>query len=346
MTYAELLRMASDRLFVIGEAGVNHDGSLDKARALVDIAVTAGCDAVKFQTWITEAVYSRTLSQKPEYMLDVTDRAESEFETVKKNELSFEAFRELKQYCDRKGILFLSTPDENQSTDFLVSIGQPFLKTSSQDVTNLPFLRYVAGKGLPVIFSSGASTLAETTEAVETILAENKEVVLFHTVSAYPAPTEEMNLRVIPTLERLFGLPVGLSDHTTGIEASCAAVALGARIFEKHFTADPSAPGPDHRASLAPSQLKDYVDTLRSVYRGLGDGIKRVMPCEENVRQTFRRFLVSAAEIPKGHVFRFEDFHFKKISTGIAPKDIVRIVGRPANQDIRADEPIDWNHVS
>ena len=176
--------------------------------------------------------------------------------------------------------------------------------------------------------------------------AENDQLILLHTVSSYPTPTESMNLRVIPALIEKFQLPVGLSDHTTGIGAACAAVALGARIFEKHFTFDRNAPGPDHQASLDPDGIKEYVRTVRSVYRGLGDGVKRVLPCEENVRLTFRRFLVSANYIPKGHAFTEDDFHFKKTSRGIPPKDMDRIVGRRASTDIPADHLIEWSHVS
>lgn len=345
MDYQKIIQIATDKLFIIGEAGVNHDGSLEKAKKLVDVALEAGCDAVKFQTWITEKVYSRKLSPKPEYMLRTTDHAETEFDVVKKNELSFDAFRELKRYCDKKGILFFSTPDETDSANFLLSIGQQLFKVASQDVTNIPFLQFLARQNVPVIFSTGGCTLLEMTEAIDTLLKENNEIILFHTVSAYPAPIEEMNLKMISTLSQLYGKPVGFSDHTLGYGAACAALAFGARIFEKHFTLDRDTPGPDHQASLNPEELRNYVLTLRSVYRGLGDGLKKVMPCEVNVRSTFRRFLVTDKAIKKGEIFSEQHFCFKKMSDGIAPKELSQIVGRKALFDLPEDEPLMWEFV-
>ncbi|MDB4877470.1 MAG: N,N-diacetyllegionaminic acid synthase [Gemmatimonadetes bacterium] len=345
MNYQKLVRMMDEGLFIIGEAGVNHNGDLEIAKGLVDVAKAAGCDAVKFQTWITEKVYSRALSLKPEYQMRTTDRAESEFDTIKKLELSFDAFRELKKYCDHREIVFFSTPDERESVDFLIDIGAPLLKTASQDVTNLPFLRHVAKAGLPLIVSTGACRLSEIAEAIETISSENQDLVILHCLSAYPAPLEDLNLNVIPVLRQMFGYPVGFSDHTTGTAAACAAVALGARIFEKHFTYNRSASGPDHQASLSPAELKEYVDTLRAVHSSLGDGHKRVMSSEENTRKAFRRFLVTARPIRKGARFEESDFVFKKTGSGLSPAVLERFVGEKAARDIPEDALMDWDFV-
>jgi len=345
MNYQDLLQRLETGVFIIGEAGVNHNGDLDTAKRLVDVAKDCGCDAVKFQTWITEKVYSRSLSIKPEYQMRTTDQEESEFDTIKTLELSFDAFRELKNYCDRVGILFLSTPDETDSANFLIMIGVPLLKTASQDVTNLPFLKHMAKAGLPLIFSTGAASLSEVAQAVETISRDNQELFLLHCVSAYPAPAEDLNLRMIPTLRAMFGFPVGFSDHTIGSSAACAAVALGARLFEKHFTFDRSAPGPDHQASLSPSELKSYVDTLREVCMSLGNGHKRIMPSEHNTRKAFRRYLVSGRKIKAGSLFEEADFIFKKIGSGIAPQELERIIGRKATKDIPEDVPMEWSWV-
>jgi sialic acid synthase SpsE len=216
------------------------------------------------------------------------------------------------------------------------------MKTASQDVTNGPFLRHVARLGMPVIFSSGACTLRELAEAVETILAESRELIILHCVSSYPAPLEQMNLSLIPNLHRMFGCPVGLSDHTTGLEAACAAVALGARVFEKHLTLDRSMSGPDHQASLQPDEMRDYCRAIRSVRASLGDGVKRVMPCEENTRRAFRRFLVAARDLPEGTVLGEQDIHFKKVVDGIAPRHLGLVIGAQAAEPIAADTPLTW----
>lgn len=343
MTYQELLDRAEHDLFIIAEAGVNHNGDLAEAFKLVDAAVEAGCDAVKFQTWITELVYSRDKSIKPEYQVRTTGSTESEFDTVKKLELPFDAFRRIKEYCDQKGILFFSTPDETASADFLAGIGAGLMKTSSQDVTNTPFLRHVARLGMPVIFSTGACTLTELAAGVETILGETRDLVILHCVSSYPAPVEEMNLSVIPNLRNMFGCPVGLSDHTTGVEAACAAVALGARIFEKHLTLDKAMAGPDHQASLDPREMAAYCRTLRSIRTALGDGVKRIMPSEAANRTAFSRYIVAARDMPAGTVLRAEDLRYKKVVTGIAPGHVDLVIGAKLAADVAEDAVIAWS---
>lgn len=342
MDFQNFLANAEKRLFIIAEAGVNHNGDLDTAFRLVDAAVDAGCDAVKFQTWITEKVYSRDKSIKPDYQVRTTSAADSEYDTIKKLELSFADFGRIKDYCDRKGILFFSTPDETDSADFLAQLGVGLMKTASQDVTNAPFLRHVAKLGMPVIFSTGACTLTELAEGVETILAETNELIILHCVSSYPAPMDQMNLAVLANLRSMFGCPVGLSDHTTGAEVACAAVALGARVFEKHLTLDKTMSGPDHQASLDPKEMRHYCQTLRGVRAALGDGIKRIMPCEENTRKAFRRFVVAARDLPVGTVLRAEDCCFKKVVDGISPRYLELVVGAQLAVDVVEDTVLTW----
>jgi N,N'-diacetyllegionaminate synthase len=340
MKFPEFLINAEQNLFIIAEAGVNHNGDFDTALRLVDAAVEAGCDAVKFQTWITEKVYSRERSVKPEYQKRTTCEDESEYDTIKQLELSYKDFARIKNYCDKKGILFFSTPDEEESADFLAHLGVGLMKTASQDVTNMPFLRYVAQLGMPVIFSTGACTLVELAEGVETILAETNELVILHCISSYPAPVEDMNLLLIQNLHKLFGCPVGLSDHSLGVEAACASVALGARVFEKHLTLDKAMKGPDHQASIEPAEMRHYCQTLRSIRVALGDGVKRVMPCEADTRKAFRRFIVAARYLPAGTVLSAQDVCLKKVVNGIAPRHFDMIIGSQLTESVAEDTPI------
>jgi N,N'-diacetyllegionaminate synthase len=342
MNFEEFVDASERDLFIIAEAGVNHNGNVETALQLVDAAVNAGCNAVKFQTWITAKVYSRTKSIKPDYQSRTTNAAESEFETIKKLELSYADFERIKSYCDQKGIIFFSTPDEMDSADFLARLGVRLMKTASQDVTNSPFLRYVARLGMPVIFSTGACTLTELSEGVETILSETQELIILHCVSSYPAPAEQMNVSLIPNLRRMFGKPVGLSDHTTGVEVACAAVALGARIFEKHLTLDKTMSGPDHQASSDPDEMVHYCRTLRSVRAALGDGVKRIMPCEQNTRMAFRRFAVAARDLPSGAVLGPHDIEFKKVVDGIPPRYLELMIGAQVIAPLAADTTISW----
>ncbi|NVK18601.1 MAG: N-acetylneuraminate synthase family protein [Methylocystaceae bacterium] len=345
MNYKELIEKSESDLFIIAEAGVNHNGDLQTAFDLVDAAVMAGCDAVKFQTWITEKVYSKEQSLKPDYQKRATDINESEFDTVKKLELSFDQFRQIKAYCEEKGIMFFSTPDELGSACFLKELGVDLYKTASQDVTNTPFLAKLAEFGLPIIFSTGASTISELALGVEAMAKTNNQLIILHCVSSYPAPEEDMNLRVISSLKDMFGYPIGFSDHTKGVEVACAAVAMGARIFEKHLTLDKDMGGPDHQASLNPEEMKHYCVALKNAYKALGDGVKRIMPCEENVRQAFRRFLVAARELNVGDTIREEDLIFKKVVDGIEPKYIDLVVGSAVTCRIEEDKVIDWSMI-
>lgn len=346
MNYDDLIASANEKLFIIAEAGVNHNGDVETALRLVDAAIDCGCDAVKFQTWITEKVYSQERSLKPEYQARTTDAEESEFDTIKKLELSFEDFHRIKDYCDKRGIMFFSTPDELDSARFLVGIGMPIMKTASQDVTNTPFLRQVSGMGLPIIFSTGACTIAELAEGVEAVSKHTKDVIILHCVSSYPAPFDQINLSTIPAIAATFGFPVGFSDHTEGFEVACAAVALGARVFEKHLTLDRNMGGPDHQASLEPKEMKAYCKALRDVHQSLGDGVKRIMPCEVDARKAFSRFVVAARDLAAGTILSEDDLIFKKVVDGIAPKHIDMLIGRSLANDVPADTPLNWRMLS
>jgi len=343
MNFQDFLTKAEQNLFIIAEAGVNHNGDINTAFKLVDAAVEAGCDAVKFQTWVTEKVYSRDKSIKPDYQVRTTRAEESEYDTIKKLELSFADFGHIKSYCEQQDILFFSTPDETDSADFLAELGVSLMKTASQDVTNTPFLAHIARLGMPVIFSTGACTLTELAEGVEAIKAETNELVILHCVSSYPAPMEQMNLSVLPNLRNMFGCPVGLSDHTISAEVACAAVALGARVFEKHLTLDKSMLGPDHQASLDPVEMRYYCQTLRGVRSALGDGVKRIMPSEKNTRKAFRRFIVAARDMPVGTVLGAQDFCFKKVVDGISPRYLELVIGSQLTVDVAEDTILTWN---
>jgi len=344
------------RVFIIAEAGVNHNGSLELAYKLVDVAVEAGADAVKFQTFKTENVISRK-AKKAKYQNKASGNAESQFEMIKKLELSFEDFRKIKRYCDKKGIIFLSTPFDHKSVDFLEEL-VPVYKVGSGEITNLPFLEYIAKKEKPVILSTGMATLGEVEEATGAIINANSSffdtfhlsrltshlppLTLLHCVSEYPAKYEDVNLKAMLTLKKAFKFPVGYSDHTLGIEIPIAAVALGARIIEKHFTLDKNLPGPDHKASLEPQELKQMVRAIRNVEKSLGDGIKRPTQSELEMMKVVRRSLMATRDIKAGEVVKELDIAIKRPETGILPKFKKIVIGMRPTRDIKKDEPFNW----
>ena len=331
--------------FIIAEAGVNHNGDINLAKKLVDVARDASADAVKFQTFTTERVMTRD-AEKPEYQKRTTPPEESQFDMIKKLELSGEDFEDLFAHARGKSILFLSTPYDKESVDFLVKLGVSALKISSADITNHPLLAHIAVKNLPIILSTGMSTLDEVKEAVEVITGTgNEQLILLHCNFNYPARIEDINLRAMNTLKQAFGFPVGYSDHTMGIEVSLAAVALGAVVIEKHFTLDRSLPGPDHSASLEPAELKDMVAKIRNIERALGSAVKRPAGEEIPNRKISRRSIVAATDIPRGVVITSEMVDAKRPGTGISPKYVTDLVGRKATGDIKKDELITWDKV-
>ncbi len=331
--------------FIIAEAGVNHNGDLSTAKRLVDVAVEAGAGAVKFQTFKAEKV-TISSSAKAEYQLATTDPDESQFAMLKRLELSEETHREIINYCYKKKILFLSTPFDAGSADLLEELGVPIFKIPSGEITNLPLVEHIAKKGKPLIISTGMATLDDVRDIMEVVSgAGNREVVLLHCVSEYPAPVDQVNLRAMITLRDTFEVPVGFSDHTLGIEVAIAAVALGAQVIEKHFTLDKGMQGPDHRASLEPHELREMVHRLRNVAIALGDGIKKPAPCEEKIALIARRSLVASREIKNGKVIDQEDIDIKRPGQGIPPKELAKVLGKKAGTIILKDELISWKKL-
>jgi N-acetylneuraminate synthase/N,N'-diacetyllegionaminate synthase len=326
--------------FIIAEAGVNHNGKLDMAKELVVAAVQAGADAVKFQSFKAENVVTRK-APKAKYQEQTTGSAESQYEMIKKLELSSGSFAELAHHAQKKGIIFLSTPFDKESVDLLDGLGVPVFKIASGEITNFPLIRYVAKKGKPVILSTGMSTLAEIDEALHVIQGEGiKDIILLHCVTAYPAKVEDVNLRAMETLRREFKLPVGLSDHTLGTTVPVAAVALGACVIEKHFTLDRSLPGPDHQASLEPDELKQMIKAIREVEKAMGDGSKMPTKEEKQIQKVARRSIVAGVNIPKGTIITEAMLDIKRPGTGIEPKNIHMVIDRKARRFIEQDRVV------
>jgi N,N'-diacetyllegionaminate synthase len=322
--------------FVIAEAGVNHNGDVAMAIRMIDTACRAGADAVKFQTFISEEVVTLA-APKAEYQMRTTDKAESQLEMVKKLELPPEAFRLLRDYCRRTGIIFLSTPFDLSSADLLEELEVPAFKVASGEITNLPFLEHIGRKRKPVILSTGMSTLDEVATALRTLRqAGTEHVAVLQCVSSYPASAAEINLRAMSTMTEHFLVPVGFSDHTTGIEVALAAVSLGACIVEKHFTLDRNLSGPDHRASLEPDELLAMVVGIRKVEASLGDGIKRPSATEQNTAAVARRSLVAASDLTAGTTLTVESIAIKRPGTGLAPSMREQLVGRRLRRDVSA----------
>jgi N-acetylneuraminate synthase/N,N'-diacetyllegionaminate synthase len=332
-------------VFIIAEAGVNHNGSLKIAKQLIDAAKDAGADAVKFQTFKTENVITRN-AEKAKYQKDSGAEGETQFDMVKKLELSAHEFRELSDYCWKKGIMFLSSPFDIESVDLLADIGVPAFKIASGEITNFPLMKRVAEKGKPIILSTGMSSLDEVAEAVEFLRkAGSGEIILLHCTSEYPAKFGDVNLRAMATMKNAFGLPVGFSDHTPGIVAPIAAAALGACIIEKHFTLDKGLPGPDHKASLSPDELKRMVLGIRNVEKAMGDGKKEPRNGEEEIRKVARKSIVAAVPIIKGQVIKEVMLAIKRPGTGLEPKKIALVVGKIAKRNISADEMISLDMI-
>lgn len=333
------------RTVVIAEAGVNHNGSLDLARALVDEAKRAGADFVKFQSFRTAALASKT-APKAAYQRKTTAARQSQYDMLRALELSPVAHRILFAYCRVKRIGFLSSPFDEQSADLLSRLGVSQFKIPSGEITNHGFLRHVALKRKPIILSTGMSTLGEVEDAVRVIKdAGNRRTTLLHCVTEYPAPYDQINLRAMLTLKTAFGLPVGYSDHTPGIEIALAAVALGAAVIEKHFTLDRTMEGPDHQASLEPAELTNMVRAIRNVEASLGDGRKAPAPAELRNLTVARKSLVAARAIRKGEAITRSKVVVKRPGTGIQPVDLEKVLGLRAATAIPADEVITWSKL-
>jgi len=322
--------------FIIAEAGVNHNGDLNLAKELVRAAAEAGADAVKFQTFQTAQLVTADAPQAG-YQERNTGVTESQFEMLSRLELSLEAFAELKRFSDELGILFLSTAFDPISAEFLANLGMDAFKVPSGELTNHPFLAQLARYQKPMLVSTGMGTLAEVGEAVEAIRkAGVHDIAIFHCVSNYPAPPEEVNLRAMETMRAAFSVPVGYSDHTLGIEASVAAVAAGANLIEKHFTLDCSLPGPDHKASLEPAALKQMVDGIRLVEKMLGTGKKQPSEAEIEVAKVVRRSVVARQDLPAGTVLEPGMLDLRRPGTGIPPAQIDTLYGLQVRVNVPA----------
>jgi len=345
----------SNPCFIIAEAGVNHNGSIEKAKKLIDIAKDAKVDAVKFQTWITEEIVTKN-SDICEYQKNNTGET-NQFDMIKKLELSFNEFKILKEYADSKNIIFMSTPDDEKSADFLHSIGMPAFKIGSGELTNHRMLKKIAEKKYPIILSTGMANLEEVKEAVKVVQAVGcNKLLLLHCTSNYPAKLETVNLLAMKTLEKEFNVLTGYSDHTEGIQVPILAALMGAKVIEKHYTYDKNACGPDHKASLSPSELKQMVKEIREIDNLsaekkekklksipkyeliLGDGKKIPTKSEEAVKKIVRKSIVAARNIQKGEKITEEMLVFKRPGTGLQPAQIKVIINKTAKTNILKDD--------
>ena len=332
--------------FVIAEAGVNHNGSPDLALELVAAAKACGADAVKFQTFEASALVTRT-APKAAYQRAGGAGDDAQHAMLAALEFDNVAWRSIHAHCRGVGIEFLSSPFDERAADFLDELGVRVFKVPSGEITNTPFLRHVGAKGKPVLLSTGMAWLGEVETAVRTLQdAGVRDLTLLHCVTEYPAPPEQINLRAMATLAQAFGLPVGYSDHTGGIEIAVAAVALGANVIEKHFTLDTTLPGPDHRASLDPPAFEAMVRAIRSVEAALGDGRKRPALCELPNLPVVRKSLVAARDLRAGDRLGRGDVVVKRPGSGIAPGELDRVLGRCVARDIAADEVILWSDLA
>lgn len=328
------------KVFIIAEAGVNHNGDLGLAKKMIEVAAEAGADAIKFQTFKAEKLVTKTAA-KAEYQKNYTEKNESQFTMLKKLELTERDHYELYDFCRTKGIRFMSTPFDEESLMFLDTLGVDIFKISSGDLNNQPFLKKVKTLGKPVILSTGMAEIEEIAGATKT-LADCPHIIL-HCTTAYPTPMEMVNLRAINLLQEMFGPLIGYSDHTLGTEVAVAAVALGAVVIEKHFTLDKSLPGPDQQASLAPEELALMVRQIRNIEKALGEKTKVCTEIEAANKLVARKSIVSGQFIPRGTIISEEMITVKRPGTGIEPGDFERVIGKKAKVDVTIDRPLTWD---
>lgn len=339
--------MINDKVLIIAEAGVNHNGSFTIAKKLVDVAKLAGADIVKFQTGVPELIMTDS-APKALYQSRETGSVDSQLDMVKKISLPFNDYILLKEYCDEVEIKFLSTPFDHKSIDFLKKLDIDIFKIPSGEITNLDYLQEVAKIGKNVILSTGMSTISEIANAVSVLrdFLDDSQISILHCTTEYPAPFEEVNLNVIKTLKSTFGLNVGYSDHTKGIEASIAAVTLGAKIIEKHFTLDNKMIGPDHKASLEPNELNAMISSIRNIEIALGNGIKKVTKSEAKNIKVARKSVHILTDLKKGAILSQKDLIMKRPGDGISGFEIKYILGRKISLDLRKDHKVSWKDFS
>lgn len=329
---------------IIAEAGVNHNGSLDTARRLIDAAAKAGADYVKFQTFRADRLVTRSARKADYQTRNIGDGDDSQYAMLKRLELSPEDHRILIDHCHAQGIRFLSTAFDLESIDFLGSLDLPLWKVPSGELTHFPYLRAIGRTQKPVILSTGMATLEETGQAIGVLTrfgTPYEAITLLHCTTEYPAPKEQVNLRAMIAMREHFGLPAGYSDHTEGIEIPVAAVALGASVIEKHFTLDRNLPGPDHKASLEPDELRAMIRAIRNVESALGDGVKIPSEAEKPNIPVARKSIVAAKSIRRGESFTEENLTAKRPGTGLSPMAWESVIGQLAPRDFEPDEPIE-----
>ena len=334
------------KVFIIAEAGVNHNGKMELAYKLVDAAKEAGVDAVKFQIFKSEKLISKS-TKMADYQKENLKENISQLDMVKKLELSYEDFIKINEYCKEKGIMFMATPFDNDSLDFLVdTLKVDVLKIGSGDLNNYPFLEKVALKNKEIILSTGMSNLSDIESALDFISQyTDKEVKVLHCTTNYPCPMDEVNLKAMNTIKDAFQVAVGYSDHTLGIEVPIAAVALGAEIIEKHFTLDKTMEGPDHVASLEPDELKEMTRTIRNIERALGSGIKKPNKSEVKIQSIVKRKIVLAKDVEINHVLTENDLEYKRCENGNESKYYKNIIGKKVKRKIDADSPLMWEDI-
>lgn len=330
-----------NKTYIIAEAGVNHNGSVDQAVKMIEEAKKAGADAVKFQTFKSENLVVSD-APKAEYQKETTGNATSQYAMLKELEISFEDFRILKQKADEIGIAFLSTPFDFESIDFLETLKLPFWKIPSGEITNLPYLMKIAQTKRPIMLSTGMSQMDEISEALDIFrLYDRKDITLLQCNTAYPTQYVDVNLRAMQTMAKAFGVKVGYSDHTQGIEIAIAAVAMGACVIEKHFTLDRNLPGPDHKASLVPQELASLVKSIRNVEMAFGSGDKKPSQSELKNRDVARKSIVAKTQISKAELFTPDNLTTKRPGDGISPMRWFDIIGQAADKDYQKDDKIE-----
>ena len=330
-------------VIIIAEAGVNHNGNYELAKQLVVKAKEAGVDYVKFQTAKPELVISQ-FAEMADYQKTNTGTQESQLEMCKKIHLTFDDYKPLKAYCEEVGVKFMSTPFDMPSIDLLAEIGMDYMKVPSGEITNLPYLRKIAKLGMPVILSTGMSRIGEVEDALNILIdggMKREDIILLHCNTEYPTPYEDVNLKAMLTLRDTFGVRVGYSDHTKGIEVPIAAVAMGAEVIEKHFTLDHNLPGPDHVASLEPDELKSMVIAIRNIEKAIGSGLKVVSNSEEKNIKIARKSIIAARDIKAGEVFTEDNLTVQRPGDGVSPMLWDSVIGTKAIRDFVYDEPIE-----
>ncbi len=333
------------RTLIIAEAGVNHNGDLDMAFRLCDAAKESGADIIKFQMWKTENIITHNVEQA-DYQKKNAGKEESQFDMLKRLELSFQSFKRIKEYCDSVGILFASTADDKESLDFLVTLGVPFIKVGSGEIGNIPFLKYIGSKHLPVILSTGMSTLADIDISLHALQEGGTDnITILHCTTSYPCPYEDVNLNAMKTLKNAFHLSVGYSDHTLGTEVPVAAVAMGAAVIEKHFTLDKGLKGPDHAASMEPGEFKKMVQAIRNIECAMGTAKKAPTDAERKISSVVIKRIVAKSVIEKGQPFTEDNLTVKRNDSGIPAKYWDLIIGSKANNNYLPDQAISLGAV-